>query len=240
MSEKRAVLMVRMDPPPGREAEWNEWYVKEHIPARLSLPGWLAIRRFELAPGLPEKFVVPGPKYMTVAELASASAAYSKETIAMRKKEAAFSANSFEVVSSSLPNRHGGIYEQIFPEEQHYSIPGEAKFLLAVGHADLPPPIIDEYNAWYNTEHIPSYSQIPGFINARRFRQAKGKAGALFNAALPAPQFIALYDLANDKVFETEEFKQKSSTPWSTRVRQWTWERRRMNNMYRCIHVARR
>jgi len=146
--------------------------------------------------------------------------------------------DSFEILSNSLPNRHGGRYEQIFPEDPNYKIPDNARFLLAVGHADLPPKIIDEYNAWYNTEHIPSYLQIPGFLNARRFRIARGQIGLLPGAEIQGPQFVALYDLANDKVFETEEFKQRSGTPWSTRIRGWTWERRKMNNMYRCILVA--
>lgn len=59
MDRKSAVIMVRMDPPPGNEAQWNNWYNEEHIPSRVALPGFLAIRRFELAAGLPEKFVVP-------------------------------------------------------------------------------------------------------------------------------------------------------------------------------------
>jgi hypothetical protein len=238
MDKKGTVLVVRMDPPAGKEAEWNNWYDKEHIPSRLALPGFLAIRRFELAPGLPESFVVPGPKYLTVIELASRDAVKSKEFTSLRRQEADLSSDSFEVMNNNLPNRFAGVFEQVFPEEEEYRIPDDAKFLLAVGHADLPPEVIDEYNAWYNTEHIPSYLEIPGVLNARRFMLAKGDSG--IPSGVSGPQFIALYDLANDKVFETEEFKQKSSTPWSTRVRGWTWDRRKMNNMYRCIYTARR
>ena len=238
MEKKGTVLVVRMDPPVGKEAEWNDWYDKKHIPSRLALPGFLAIRRFEMASGLPEKFVVPGPKYLTVVELASRDAVNSKEIISLRQEEAGLPPDSFEVTNNNLPNRFAGVFEQIFPEEGEYSIPDDAKFLLAVGHADLPPEVIDEYNAWYNMEHIPAYLEIPGLLNARRFMVTKGDSGVPSKA--PGPEFIALYDLANDKVFETEEFKQRSATPWSTRVRGWTWSRRKMNNMYRCIHTAKR
>ena len=240
MDKKRAVLLERTDPPPGKETQWNEWYNEEHMPSWLALPGLLAMRRFELASGLPENFIIPGPKYMTVIELESLDAVRSKEFINLRKKEEALPPDSFEVITSALPNRHGGVYEQIFPEEQNYVIPDNAKFLFAMGHADLPPKVVDEYNAWYNTEHIPSYLEIPGFLNSRRFRIVGGKLGSLPNAKMPGPQFIALYDLANDKAFETEEFKQRSGTPWSTRVRSWTWTRRKMGNMYRCIYSAKR
>ena len=47
MTREHAVLMVRMDPPPGKEAEWSKWYNEVHIPSRMALPGFLAIRRFE-------------------------------------------------------------------------------------------------------------------------------------------------------------------------------------------------
>ena len=182
--------------------------------------------------------MVPGPKYMTVVELENLDALKSKEHVALTKKEAANLKSGFYAVNSSLPNHHGGVYIQISPEEQDYSVPENAKYLLAVGHTGLPSKIMDEYNAWYNTEHIPSYVDIPGFINARRFQRVKGKDGKLPGAQIPTPDFIALYDLTDSGVFETVEFRQKSSTPWSTRVRQWTWDRRKMSNVYRCIYVA--
>jgi hypothetical protein len=238
MADKRAVMLVRMDSPLEKEVEWNDWYNSVHIPGRLAIPGFLTARRFELSEGLPEKFIVPGPKYLTIYELANTDALSSKLYLELQEKEASLPPDSFEAITRKLPGLSGGVYEQIYPEERTYEIPEGAKYLLAVGHADLAPKIIEEYNAWYNTEHIPSYVDIPGFINARRFQIAKGKAGLLPGAQLPAPDFIALYDLANGEVFETEEFKQRSSTPWSTRIRQWTWDRRKMNNMYRCIYIA--
>ena len=51
-----------------------------------------------------------------------------------------------------------------------------------------------------------------------------------------APDYAALYDLASDDLFDSDAFRQRSSTPWSTRVRNWTWERRKINNSYRCIY----
>jgi hypothetical protein len=51
-----------------------------------------------------------------------------------------------------------------------------------------------------------------------------------------APDYAALYDLTSDDLFDSDAFRQRSSTPWSTRVRNWTWERRKMNNSYQCIY----
>lgn len=240
MADKRAVLLVRMDSPSEKEAEWNDWYNNKHIPDRVAMPGYLAARRFELSEGMPEKFIVPGPKYLTIYELADKNAVTSKPYLELREKEASLPSNSFEAITINLPSLSGGVYEQIYPEEGAYEIPEAAKYLLAVGHADLPPEVEEEYNAWYNMEHIPSYLEIPGFLTARRFIIAKGGFSPLPTTTVPGPQYITIYDLTSNKVFESEAFKQRSTTPWSTRVRGWTWSRRKMNNTYRCIYIKKR
>ncbi|GIT26730.1 MAG: hypothetical protein CM1200mP41_27740 [Gammaproteobacteria bacterium] len=44
------------------EAEWNDWYEKQHMAARLEMPGFLCIRRFHLTSGQtpnPRSLVAP-------------------------------------------------------------------------------------------------------------------------------------------------------------------------------------
>jgi hypothetical protein len=229
-----------MDPPPGREAEWNDWYNKEHIPGRLEIPGFLAIRRFEVSKGFPKELIVPGPKYLTLVELADIDVLTSKSYISLCDREVSLPSDSFEAITATLPNLSGGVYEQIFPDEEEYEIPDADKFLHAVGHADLPPEIEEEYNAWYVMEHIPSLIEIPGYLYARRFKRADGEFMILPSAQISGPQYLAFYDITNDKLFETAAFKERSSTPWMTRVRRWTFHRRQLNDLYRCIYLARR
>ena len=45
---RRGLLLVMMEPEEGYADELNAWYDEEHLPERLSCPGFLAARRFEL------------------------------------------------------------------------------------------------------------------------------------------------------------------------------------------------
>jgi hypothetical protein len=42
----RAILAFSHDVTPGSEPDWIEWHDREHIPERLSLPGFLRLRRY--------------------------------------------------------------------------------------------------------------------------------------------------------------------------------------------------
>ena len=51
MANDRTIIFVRTNSPGSDEAEWNDWYEKQHIAARLEIPGFLCIRRFRLNDG---------------------------------------------------------------------------------------------------------------------------------------------------------------------------------------------
>ena len=42
-------FVVLTNPTSGKEAEYNEWYNKQHIPDVLNVPGFVAAQRFRLA-----------------------------------------------------------------------------------------------------------------------------------------------------------------------------------------------
>jgi hypothetical protein len=42
-------FVVLTNPTPGKEAEYNEWYNKQHIPDVLNVPGFVCAQRFRLA-----------------------------------------------------------------------------------------------------------------------------------------------------------------------------------------------
>ena len=47
----KALLVVFMEPDAEAEGEFNEWYNKYHVPERVSVPGILSARRYELCEG---------------------------------------------------------------------------------------------------------------------------------------------------------------------------------------------
>lgn len=56
-----AVLAIWFDVDPADEGELNTWYPRQHLPERLSVPGFLRGRRYEAAGA--------GPRYFTLYEL---------------------------------------------------------------------------------------------------------------------------------------------------------------------------
>lgn len=68
----------------------------------------------------------------------------------------------------------------------------------------------DEFNAWYDTEHVPERLAVPGFINAERW---VGDEDPFIH--------IATYDLDNVDVLRTPAYRAVSAgnnTPWTNRV----------------------
>ncbi|MEH6792101.1 hypothetical protein [Parasphingorhabdus sp.] len=47
----RHIFMVVTRPPPGETEEYGKWYVEQHIPHVLDVPGFVSAQRFLLAPG---------------------------------------------------------------------------------------------------------------------------------------------------------------------------------------------
>jgi len=81
-------------------------------------------------------------------------------------------------------------------------------FLLVT--MDPPPGLEDEYNDWYDLEHIPDRASIPGFETARRFVCISGW-----------PKYLAYYDLEEIGVLERPSYQRASwgnFTPWTKRM----------------------
>ena len=43
---RRGLLLTMTEPPPGMEEEFNAWYDSEHMPERLSIPGFRSAQRW--------------------------------------------------------------------------------------------------------------------------------------------------------------------------------------------------
>jgi hypothetical protein len=84
-----------------------------------------------------------------------------------------------------------------------------SKALLLVV-ADPPAPMEEEFNAWYDTEHVPERAIIPGFNTARRFVSLGD-----------GPAYMALYDLDDMAVLDSPAYQAvygANFSPWTRRV----------------------
>lgn len=66
----------------------------------------------------------------------------------------------------------------------------------------------EEFNAWYNTEHLPGLARVPGTIRAQRYLRLSG-----------SPRYIACYELLSPAVMESQEWLAIRHTAWSSRIR---------------------
>jgi hypothetical protein len=65
--EAKGLLLVMVDHTPDvDETEFNQWYFEEHVPERLSCPGFISARRFRAIDG--------SPPYLAIYELESPEA----------------------------------------------------------------------------------------------------------------------------------------------------------------------
>lgn len=81
-------------------------------------------------------------------------------------------------------------------------------FLLVT--MEPPPALEEEFNDWYDTEHLPDRARIPGFESARRFVCVAGW-----------PRYLAFYDLKNAGVLESDAYRAVSwsrFSPWTKRM----------------------
>jgi len=207
--------MVRIgEVPKGIEGEWNNWYNTKHIPNRLNKPGFISVRRFAAIWG--------EYKYLTLYDLTNVDALTSDLYLKLRDWEASLPTESFEAITLKLPKFSRGTYEQIFayPGPGEYRSP-DAEILFTVGH-DVPSNREEEFNAWYNTEHIPAMvDRVPGFLAARRFKLTESPLTPRSGMQSPSPKYVTLYDLANDGVLQSEIFLKETNSPWSSWVRSW-------------------
>ena len=97
-----AVMLVFMEPAAGTEKEFNEWYNQNHVPERVSVPGILSARRYELCDG------EGALKYLAVYELENAEVLQGEAYL----KNAAESTP----MNFTRPKVQRLVYRQVFPE----------------------------------------------------------------------------------------------------------------------------
>lgn len=79
-----------------------------------------------------------------------------------------------------------------------------------VVETDVAPGCEDDFNAWYDREHLPGLAAVPGTVRAARYVDADEQA---------SPRYHACYDLLSPATLESAPWLAVRGTPWSARVR---------------------
>lgn len=192
--QRMGLLLTMTEPPPAMEEEFNAWLDTEHLQERLSIPGFVSARRWvaELKPGR--------GKYLAIYELESPAVLESPEYLARFRNPTPWSRRA---LGKTVVFRRWAC-EQILPGR---APPHSGAKALFVACGDVPPEHEQEFNRWYDEEHIPLLCKVPGVLGARRFFAAAG-----------SPRYVALYDLADEGVPQHPQWKAALATDWAKRI----------------------
>ncbi len=194
MSEAKALMTAWVHVAPEREEEFNAWYDTEHLPQIVALPGFVLGRRYACEGAVPkylawydtaDETVEPGPHLKQ----------YIADLTPWWRRIAGFM-QSRERMNFRLMRDVG---EK--PQE-------DAPWLYIV-HTDIPGHVADEYNKWYDKEHLPRLVTVPGVLRARRYNRVSG----------PGPQYLTAYELTGPDVWESPAAHQARKTPWTEKMR---------------------
>jgi hypothetical protein len=189
----RGLLAVWTDIPAHIEDDFNRWYDEEHLAERMGVPGFLNARRYRALQGTPKYFAL----YDTVDAQVLQSEPYLKVsnnptpwTQRVRPHFQNFVRNEYELLLTL-----GTIPEKASP----YVL----TVRLGIGAEDEA-----EFNDWYNTDHLPALTGVPGVYGARRFRATSG-----------LPTYLAVYELASADVPQSDAWRKAADSPWTLRIR---------------------
>ena len=109
------VLVVMMEVDPADDEVFNKWYNEEHVPERMSIPGYISARRFVLDPEDGQANNVM--RYLCIWEMEDDSPLQSQ----FYKDQNAKPTPTKDAAGAVVKNRARGLYRQIFPEAGGYS-----------------------------------------------------------------------------------------------------------------------
>jgi hypothetical protein len=208
LTEKTMGLLVAgMDYSGADEDEFNAWYDTEHVPERRRTPGFINCERWIGA---------DNPKISI--------ATYDLESVDVLNSDAYKRIGGENL--SPWSKRVLGKVQRICRFEAEQMPPGNAAAPKgAVGllmfAMNVTPEAEADFNAWYDEEHVPRLSKVPGCLSARRFRITSAVSEGRH-------RYLALYHLESADVQSSKAWEEAAVTPWTLKIRPQTRDRLRI------------
>ncbi len=114
----------------------------------------------------------------------------------------------------------------VTPETSYPTQPIGQAILVVMMEVD--PAHEDDFNRWYNDEHLPERLEIPGYVSARRFKLEEGE-GVL--------RYLCIWELKEDgSPLQSAEYKAQQQRPSELRDRVHTYITQRMRGLYKQVY----
>lgn len=181
MANASGLLVVWTDIAAEHEADFNEWYDKEHIPQLLGVPGFLTGRRYQAVEGT--------PRYIAIYQLADENVLKSDAFRAVRETPTAWT----KKITPHFCNTQRGVFRQIF---SHGAEPQTAAEFVLTVRLNTPADHEKEFNAWYDEDHVPALVGVPGVYCARRYEAVEGN-----------PKYLAVYEMRDGAATRSPEWE---------------------------------
>ncbi len=192
------LLMIRSEPEEGWEKEFHRWYNLEHLRTLLTLPEFIWARRYVSIEG------PMLPKYSALYGLNSPNVFETESYIKARDTEGTIE------IRPHIRNVTRNVYKLIYPEVAYDKLQGKetSHNVLLVVRMEPEEEWEEEFQRWYNEEHVRSLCSVPGFLSGARYVSIDGE-----------PRFMAIYEVENYGVLQTEDYVKARDTEWTLRVR---------------------
>lgn len=178
-----------MDPPPGEEADFDDWYQREHIPARMGIRGFHSAIRARAVQG--------EPSHLAVYLLDDLAALETPEYRGLKEQPSDRTRHMLETV----PAFTRWIGDEIADTGE---VP-LARYLYLVTFA-VPEAHLGEFDRWYDEEHVPMLMRNGHWQRCRRYAITSGEPEEVSRAAI--------HELADLKALESPERTKARSTAW--------------------------
>ena len=190
-----AVLFSEMTPEPSWEDRFNHWYDAEHIPLRMTAPGFLGAQRYRAE---------AGSGYLAVYDMASTDALTTPDYTRIKTQPSDETAWMLGHVSGFTRYIGSLISWQAQPGI------GDAEMLaspvLFAVMFNVPRDRQEDFNRWYVEEHVPLLLGSPDWLGCRRYE---------LTIADPHPYtHLALHHLRSADALKSEAREKARSTDW--------------------------
>lgn len=208
------LLLVFSQPGPDlTDEEFNEYYENEQIPQFRAIPGFTSWSRWVAVDGKRPGFVafydLTSPDVLAQPPYSELAAKRTERDTSIVSRLALVDRRTYTLREPVYPPKAGAAYDALAPGPFVSIVEIEAKAEFQ-----------DQFDQWYDEEHIPMIAKVPGWLRSCRFvlEDAPAQIGAEATATRP-PRNLAIHEWETPAAFETPEFKEATSTPWLEKLK---------------------
>jgi hypothetical protein len=181
-----ALLVTMTNPLPGREEEYRDWYANTHIVEMVAAPRVLSARLHSVTDArTPTKW-----RHCALYELEGDPVEAMKAVF-----ESGKTANRTPSTAGDTPSRLLALATPLGPRVGAKPADPDNHIFLVMTNPTA--GMEEEYNRWYDGQHIDDVLAVPGFLGVQRF-----KLSAVPGMETPYWGYIAFYEIDRTKVAE--------------------------------------